>query len=126
MLAFRNGALGTITSSTCIFPAHKHLLEVNGENGRAIMNGEYDDLRFWEMAGSDEKNDFPAEFKLNDITDRHFYPTLRHRFQLMDIVDVIKSNREAEVTGEEGMKAMIIKEVICESARLGREIDVDM
>lgn len=126
LLTFRNGAIGTLTSSTGIYPAHKHLVEVNGEYGSAIMNGEYDDLLFWEMAGSDEKNDFPAEFKLNDITDRHFYPTLRHRFQLMDIVDVIKSNREAEVTGEEGMKAMIIKEVICESARLGREIDVDM
>ncbi len=126
MLAFRNGATGTITSSMCIFPARKGLLEVNGENGSAIMNGEYDDLRFWEMAGSDEKKDFPADFKLNDITDPHFYPTLRHRFQLMDIVDVIKSNREAEVTGGEGMKAMIIKEVIYESARLGREIDVDI
>ena len=44
----------------------------------------------------------------------------------MDIVDAIKSNREPAVTGEEGMKAMIIKEAIYESARLGREIDVDM
>jgi len=126
MLTFRSGALGTITSSTCIFPAHKHLLEVNGENGSAIMNGEYDDLRFWEMAGSDEKNDFPPDFKLNDITDPHFYPTLRHRFQLMDIVDAIKTERQPAITGEEGMKAMIIKEAIYKSAELGKEIDVDM
>ena len=74
MLTFRNGAIGTITSSTGIYPAHKHLVEVNGENGSAIMNGEYDDVLFWEMAGSDEKNDFPTDFKLNDITDPHFLP----------------------------------------------------
>ena len=74
MLTFRNGSIGTITSSTGIYPAHKHLVEVNGENGSAIMNGEYDDVLFWEMAGSDEKNDFPTDFKLNDITDPHFLP----------------------------------------------------
>ena len=90
------------------------------------MNGEHDKLLFWELKGSEEKNDCPADFKLDDITDPHFYPTLRHRFQLVDIVDAIKSNREPEVTGKEGMKAMIIKEAIYESVRLGREIDVDM
>jgi predicted dehydrogenase len=126
MLSFRSGAIGTITSSTCIFPAHKHLLEVNGVNGTAIMNGEYDDLLFWELAGSDEKNDFPPDFKLNDITDPHFYPTLRHRFQLMDIVDAIKTGRPPAITGEEGMKAMILKEAIYKSAALGKEVEVDM
>ncbi len=109
MLTFRNGAIGTITSSTGIYPAHKHLVEVNGENGSAIMNGEYDKLLFRELKGSDEKNDFPADFKLGDITDPHFYPTPRHCFQLMDIVDAIKNNREPEVTREEGMKATIVK-----------------
>lgn len=126
ILTFRNGAIGTITSSTGIYPAHKHLVEVNGENGSAIMNGEYDNLLFWELKGSDEKNDFPANFALNDITDPHFYPTLRHRFQLMDIVDAIKQKREPAITGEEGMKAMIIKEAIYESAQLGREVEVKM
>ena len=35
-------------------------------------------------------------------------------------------NSSPEVTGEEGMKAMIIEELIYESARLSGEIDVDM
>ncbi len=126
MLTFRNGAIGTITTSTGIYPAHKHLVEVNGENCNLIMNGELDKLLFWELKGSDEKNDFPADFKIGDITDPHFYPTLRHRFQSMGIVDAIKSNREPEVTGEEGMKALIIKQAIYESVRQDREIDVDM
>jgi len=126
MLTFRNGAIGSITSSTCIFPAHKHQIEVNGQDGSAIMNGEYDDLLFWELAGSDEKNDFPPDFMLNDITDPHFYPTLRHRFQLMDIVDAIKTERQPAITGEEGMKAMIIKEAIYKSAELGKEIEITM
>jgi predicted dehydrogenase len=126
MLTFRNGAIGTITSSTGIFPAHKHLVEVNGENGSAIMNGEYDDLLFWELKGSDDKTDFPPDFKLSDITDPHFYPTLRHRYQLIDIVDAIKRKRPPAITGEEGMKAMIIKQAIYESAKAGREIEVAM
>ena len=126
MLTFRNGAIGSITSSTGIYPAHKHLVEVNGENGSAIMNGEYDQLLFWELKGSDEKTDFPPDFKITDITDPHFYPTLRHRYQLEDIVDAIKRGREPAITGDEGMKAMLIKEAIYESAELGREIEVGM
>ncbi len=35
-------------------------------------------------------------------------------------------NSSPEETGEEGMKAIIIKEAIYESVRLDREIDVDM
>ena len=126
MLTFRNGAIGNITSSTGIYPAHKHLVEVNGINGSAIMNGEYDQLLLWEFQGSDEKTNFPSDFKIPDITDPHFYPTLRHRYQLEDIVDAIKRGREPAITGDEGMKAVIIKEAIYESAELGREIEIEM
>ncbi|NQV44917.1 MAG: Gfo/Idh/MocA family oxidoreductase [Rhodospirillales bacterium] len=126
MFTFRNGGLGTLTSSTCVYPAHKHMVEVNGVNGSAIMNGEYDDMLFWEVKGSDEKNDFPAGFELNDIMDPHFFPTYRHRLQLIDIVDAIQTGRPSAITGEEGLKSVIIKEAIYRSAELGVEVDVNM
>ena len=44
LVTFENGMTGNIISSTCIYPAFKHRIEVHGEKGTAMMNGEYDQV----------------------------------------------------------------------------------
>jgi len=126
IITFQNGALGVIESSTAIHPAFKHRVEVHGQNGSAMMNGEYDEMLLWDVMGSDEKVDAPEGFKFTDIVDPHLFPVIRHRYQLQDMIDAIKEDREPLVNGEEGKKACVILHAIYESANLGKEVVVKM
>jgi predicted dehydrogenase len=123
-LTFKNGALGVIESSTCAFPALKSRIEVHGEQGSAIMNGEHDELMFWDVVGSDEKVDAPLGFHFKDVSDPRLLPEIRHRLEFQDVVNAIREDRDPLVTGEEGRKSLAIVQAIYESAETGREIAV--
>lgn len=124
VLKFRNGCLGVLESSTCTYPGFKSRIEVHGEKGSAIVNPEYDELVFWEIAGSDEKLDTPPGFQFGDVSDPHLLPMTCHKYQLQDIVDAIREGREPLVGGDDGLAALEIKQAIYESACLGREVEV--
>jgi predicted dehydrogenase len=121
-LTFRNGAMGVVESATCVYPAFKSRLEIHGEQGSAIMNGEHDELMFWELRGAPERVDAPAGFHFGDLSDPRLLPEIRHRLQLQDVVDAIREDREPSVTGEEARKSLVIIRAIYESAERGAEV----
>ena len=123
-LSFRNGAIGVLESSTCTYPAFKSRIELHGENGSAIINAEYDELVLWNFKDSDDKIDTPVGFTFTDVSDPHQLPFIRHRYQLQDVIDAIKENREPLVTGEDAIKALVIEQAIYESTELGKEVKV--
>ena len=123
-LTFKNGALGVIESTTCTYPAFKSRIEVHGERGSAIMNGEHDELMFWDIAGSEERVDAPHGFHFKDLSDPRLMPEIRHRLELQDVVDAIREDRDPQVTGEEGRKSLAIVQAIYESAATGAEATV--
>lgn len=126
VLTFRNGGLGVLESSTCTYPAFKSRMELHSENGSVIVNPEYDELVFWNVKNSSENFDTPPGFTFTDVSDPHALPFERHLFQLKDVIQSIKEGRDPLVTGEEGLKALAIKEAIYESAALGKEVKVKM
>ncbi len=125
VVTFRNGALGVIESSTSTYPALKSRIEVHGENGSAIVNGEYDEMLYWNVANSDEKTDVPQGFQFGDISDPRLFPEVRHRYEFEDVIDAIKKNRDPLVSGEEGRKSLAIVHAIYRSAESGKEETVE-
>ena len=121
-LVFENGAIGTIESATCAYPALKSRIEIHGEHGTAIFNGEHDELIFWELRRSAECLDTPPGFRLKDSSDPRLMPEMRHRRQLQDVIDAIRQDRDPAVTGEEARKSLAIVRAIYESAATGREV----
>jgi predicted dehydrogenase len=121
-VTFANGALGVIESATCTYPAFKSRLEIHGEQGSAIVNGEHDQLIFWELRGSPEYVDTPPGFQFKDVSDPRMMPEERHRRQLQDVIDAIRTDRDPAVTGEEARKSLAIVRAIYESAETGREV----
>ncbi len=121
-LSFRNGAVGIVESATCVYPAFKSRVEIHGEEGSAIMNGEHDQLMFWHIRGANERVDAPPGFQFGDLSDPRLMPEMRHRLQLQDVVDAIREGREPLVTGEEARKSLAIIFAIYESAERGTEV----
>ena len=121
-VVFENGAIGVIESATCAYPALKARIEVHGEHGTAIFNGEHDELIFWELRTSAERIDTPPGFRLKDVSDPRSMPEERHRRQLQDVINAIREDRDPAVTGEEARKSLAIVRAIYDSAATRREV----
>src|SRR5215831_8455691 len=58
-IRFANGALGVIEATTSVSPGFKRRLEISGEKGTVILDG--DSIGCWELSGSSEPASGPGE-----------------------------------------------------------------
>lgn len=126
IITFSSGATATVNSMTCIQPAFKHRIEVHGTKGTVMMNGEYDKIVFWQVEG-EEKIDEIGAFGVTDIVDPHFFPMDRHIANLRDAILAVKSKgqRAPLLDAEAFLKSELLRFSIYESAKTGREIELD-
>ena len=124
VITYESGAVGVFQSSTAAYPAFKARVEVHGTGGSAIINGEWDEIYFWNLKDEKETIDAPSGFKFTDESDPRLMPETRHRIELQDIIDAIKDGREPQVTGNEGLKSLAIAEAIYESSRTSKEVAI--
>lgn len=118
-LRFADGALGTVSSSTAAYPAHRHLVSIIGTEGCIVFNGEHDQVVFRRSKHDGEAVDMPPGFSFADPVDPKAFPTLRQRRQLQEITDAILS---ADVTPEDHLSTLHLLDAIYRSAEEGREV----
>jgi len=123
LISFQNGAMGVIESPSSIKPALKSRIELHGERGTVIANAQYDQILFWKVDGTDEPVKVEKNISLGDIDDPWAYPQTRHRYQIQDMIDAIRENRDPVLTGEDARVSLAINMAIYESSRTGREVD---
>jgi predicted dehydrogenase len=104
---YNNGALGTITATTCANKDYPFRLEIIGAEGRATL--EQNAITLWEADTS------PEEVELTDDDHRlvdEWVPNeqwgLAHRRQLQLILDCITEGRQPYVAGQEARMAVDI------------------
>src|SRR5262245_66300313 len=99
-LRFRNGALGVIEATTSAKPGFKRRLEISGERGTVILDG--DAIGCWEVDG--EMEAIGGE----QITDGSANPasisTEGHRRQIEDMMQAVIEDRAPMIDGREGRK----------------------
>ncbi len=104
---FQNGALGAIVATTSVKPGFKRRLEISGERGTIVLDG--DEITVWEIDG-----EASAAESAEQLTDGSSNPaaisTEGHRRQIEDMVHAVRENRELIVNGHEGRKSL---EVVC-------------
>jgi len=123
VIRFASGALGVIESSTSCAPGFPLRIEVSGERGTAVMEG--DSIARWDFADSDPRDDIVKAAmggpKLGDGgSDPKGISIEGHRLQIEDMVGAILHGKEPAVDGRE---AKLPVELICgiyESMRTGR------
>jgi UDP-N-acetyl-2-amino-2-deoxyglucuronate dehydrogenase len=121
LITFDQGAMGVIESTTSIRPALKSRLEIHGENGTIVANPQYDKILFWDINGKKDES-VEQGVDLGDIDDPWAYPQTRHRIQLQDMVDAIRTDRDPVLTGEDARASLAINMAIYESSRSKREV----
>jgi UDP-N-acetyl-2-amino-2-deoxyglucuronate dehydrogenase len=118
LLRFRNGALGTLVSSTCVYPGFAQRLEVTGTGGTVVVeDGEIVSrgLRSEETgsatglaAGRSETAEGAASPAVG---------TAAHAAQLADFLLAIEDGRPSLITAREGRAALEVVLAVYESAR---------
>ncbi|MFH1074404.1 MAG: Gfo/Idh/MocA family oxidoreductase [Candidatus Firestonebacteria bacterium] len=114
MVKYKNGAIGIIEGTTSIYPELPTRFEISGEKGTVIMS----DAGYltWDFAGEKEKPSVN-----NDIKD---ISMIGHGYQVRDMIEAIKEDREPMINGEEGKKAVKLIMSIYQSSKEKREIRI--
>lgn len=120
LLRFRNGALGTLVSSTCVYPGFAQRLEVTGTDGTVVIeDGEIvsSGFRTDQTGSSSSTRAASAEGAATPAVDE-----VAHAAQLTDFVSAIQDDRPPAVTAKDGRDALEVVLAVYESSRQGRTI----
>jgi predicted dehydrogenase len=120
-LRFQNGALGVIEAATSAKPGFKRRLEISGERGTVILDG--DAISGWAIDG---ETDVKSEGE--QITDGSANPAAisneGHRRQIEDMMNAVIENRAPMVDGREGRKSLEVVCALYESANHGQIVSL--
>lgn len=117
---FENGALGVLEGTTSVYPGYERRLEIHGEKGTAVMVGS--DITEWKIEGSDEQ---VPEIQKPKYKVKEGLKGESHLPLVLDLMEAVLEDREPYIPPESARKAVDLILAIYESAKLGREVDID-
>lgn len=143
VLRFANGALGSISAATSLWPGEPKRLEVHGTSGSVVLRD--DVVKRWEQRDSEVAGAEPTALAQSGTpgvgrstetatetrgTGGFSNPMAisfdNHRRQYEDFVDAIRHNRPPAVDGAEGLKSVVLIEATYESIRTNRPVRLAM
>jgi UDP-N-acetyl-2-amino-2-deoxyglucuronate dehydrogenase len=112
-LQFANGALGAVVATTSVKPGFKRRVEISGERGTIILDG--DAISVWDIEGESSAPGAAAQ-----ITDGSSNPaaisTEGHRLQIEDMLHAVRENQEPIINGHEGRKSLEVVTALYQAA----------
>ncbi len=116
---FASGALGVIQAATSAKPGFKRRIEISGEAGTVILDG--DTIGTWAVDGEDAGASGGEQ-----ITDGSSNPAAisneGHRRQIEDMMLAVRDNRAPMIDGREGRTSLEVVCALYESARSGKVV----
>ena len=102
---FENGAIGTVTGSTSVYPGFPRYIEINGTKGSVALTE--DKITMWSVEGGDNSAELDNEgsdiASFNDPTHISFD---LHRYQIADMVSAIQTDTVPLVDIYDGRRAV--------------------
>jgi predicted dehydrogenase len=118
-IRFANGALGTVSSSTAAYPAHRHLVTIIGTDGSISFNGEHDQIVFRRSRHDEEVIDVPPGFSFGDAVDPKGFPTMGQRRQLQAIAIAIAAEGCDAEQADDPLQTLRCLDALYRSAKEG-------
>jgi len=119
VVKFKHGALGVIEGTTSVSPGFSRRVEIHGEKGSVILDG--NDITTWKLIDTGEEEDALSRLKDRDLSNGASDPMALditgHRRQMEDLITAIQQDRPPMVDGAEGLKALELVLAIYRSAR---------
>ncbi|CDF78897.1 oxidoreductase domain protein [Formosa agariphila KMM 3901] len=120
LVNFKNGAIGTITAGTALYPGNPERLEIYGEHGTIILEG--GKIIKWDIKNHDrnpKQTDLDASSGASDpLAIGHAL----HKTQISEFIKAISNNTQPEIDGEEGLKSLALIEGIYKSSTTHSEV----
>lgn len=124
LLKFKNGALGSITASTAVYPGMDERLEISGVKGTMVMNKSSIVLR--EIQGEEKAGGATAAERGSGAADPQAITNEGHVAQIADFCRAIIEDRDPLITGEEGRKPLEIILAAYESSKTGQTVKLPL
>lgn len=121
-LRFQNGALGVIEAATSAAPGFKRRLEISGERGTIILEG--DEISVWSVDGADTAGAASGEQLDGGSSNPATIAIEGHRRQIEDMIDAVRNDRQPAVTGGDGRLSLELVEALYRSANENRVIEL--
>src|SRR5690606_32822964 len=121
ILNFKNGAMGTITGGTSLYPGYPERLEVYGENGSIILEG--GKIKAWNVQGEAGHEELQSSHG-SGASDPMAIDFKLHLAQIKDMAEAIHENKDPLVTGEIGRKSLELILGIYQSSKEGKSIQL--
>lgn len=122
IVQFKNGAFGTIMASTSIQPGFAASINLYGDKGTIKLEGS--SVVHWSVPGWKEPSGVHSA-SYGGVTDPRSIVSDFHQSQLIDIISSIETGTPPLVTGEDGLRAVQLVELIYRSAADGVQLRVD-
>lgn len=115
ILNFKNGAIGTITASTAMFPGYPERLEIFGETGSILM--EAGKITKWNVENQPAPDSMNSAGSRSGASDPTSIGHLNHKTVIQDMIDAIKDNKSPMVSGKEARKAVAVITALYQSSK---------
>ena len=129
VLKFENGALGTLSTTTCAYPGLPQTVLIYGDRGTICV--EEGALKVWKLQGEREAEEEaqmlnlygPKEKRGETVaSDPMAVGATGHQGEIEDLVEAIWTDRDPYISIESAKHAVEIVNAIYESGRTGREV----
>jgi UDP-N-acetyl-2-amino-2-deoxyglucuronate dehydrogenase len=117
-IRYANGAIGTVSATTCAYPGYPDEVDLIGTKGVACLAGTSLSVDF---------HDDQMKIRIEDEAvgggagaDPMAFPHYHHRAVLADFLDAIEIGRDPKVSGREALKVHRLIEAMLRSAEIGR------
>jgi UDP-N-acetyl-2-amino-2-deoxyglucuronate dehydrogenase len=125
LLRFSSGALGTLASSTCVYPGFPQRLEVSGTGGTAIvLDGQLTHCALTDDAAQPAGP--AATPAATAAADPAALDLAGHAAQVADLLAAIDEGREPVITGADGRAVLEVVLAVYQSAREGRAVTLPL
>lgn len=127
IITFKNGCVANLISTTAAYPGYGTDIQLTGTNGSIHIDG--DRLLVWRIKGDrmkEEEAEMLQKYGSGGTIAASDHTIVRgHSFQVQDMVDAVRFDRDPMVGPMEATKAVRIINAVYESARTGKEIVFD-
>ncbi|TMM52120.1 Gfo/Idh/MocA family oxidoreductase [Maribacter algarum] len=120
ILNFKNGAIGTITAGTSLYPGYPERLEIYGERGSVIL--EAGKIKQWNVESVSPPEIVHNVNSTTGASDPTSIGHLNHKIVIQDMIDAIKENRPPMVDGKEARKSVEVIAAIYRSSEKGQQV----
>ncbi len=127
-LEYENGAFGVVEASTGLWPGTDIRVEINGENGTAIMQGER--MITWEF-----RDEQPEDEEIRRLGSEQIktaaggaadFAYFEHQYLIEDMIRAIVTDTQPRVTAESARGTLELALAMYKSADEGRPVDLPL